>query len=375
MWKIPLFQLHLNNRERSAVDRILANGWLTLGEENQTFEKGFMEYLNSKYCLTVSSGTAALHLALAAVGIRPNDEVIVPSFTFIATVHAVKYLNATPVFSDVISPRIPVLDPGKVGSLITPRTRAVMVVHYAGYPCDMDRFTALARRHNLALIEDCAHCPGAKWNGKHLGTWGEVGCFSFFSNKNLSMGEGGAIITQSWSLYKKLKLLRSHGMTTNTLDRYRGHAHSYDVLEPGFNYRLDEMRAAIGLVQLEKLDSMNSKRRKIVDVYRKCLKDTELDLPFIDYEKAEGVDHIMPVFLPSGNKRLQIMQKMKEQGIQTSIHYPPAHQFTEFHGVKHTDLSVTEDLGFREITLPLYPSMSEKDVHFVASSLIEAMRS
>jgi dTDP-4-amino-4,6-dideoxygalactose transaminase len=373
-WNIPLFKIHFDEKEGSAVDRVLTSGWLTLGAENQKFEKEFEEHLNSKHCLTVSSGTAALHLALRGVGIRPNDEVIVPSFTFVATVHAIRYLNAIPVFGDIISARRPVLDPAKVESLITPRTRAVVVVHYAGYPCDMDRFTALVEKYNLKLVEDCAHCPGAKWNGKHLGTWGDAGCFSFFSNKNLSMGEGGAILTHTKALYEKMKLLRSHGMTTNTLDRYEGHAHSYDVLETGFNYRLDEIRAAIGLVQLAKLDSMNSKRREIVEIYRKLLKDTELDLPFIDYEKSEGVDHIMPVFSPSGNKRLQIMQKMKERGIQTSIHYPPVHQFREFIGTNHADLSVTEDLGYREITLPLYPSMSEKDVHFVTSSLIEAMR-
>jgi dTDP-4-amino-4,6-dideoxygalactose transaminase len=374
MFKIPLFELDFDNRERSAADRVLARGWLTIGQENRKFEEKFAEYLSSRYCLTVSSGTAALHLALRAAGIGPEDEVIVPSLTFVATAHAVKYLNAVPVFADIIGSSRPILDPDKVESLISPRTKAVVVVHYAGYPCDMDRFIVLAGKYNLALIEDCAHCPGAKWNGKFLGTWGKAGCFSFFSNKNLSMGEGGAIATQSSEVYEKLKLLRSHGMTTSTIDRYKGHAHSYDVVEPGFNYRLDEMRAAIGLVQLAKLDSMNSKRRELVETYRRHLKDTSLDLPFVDYEKAEGVDHIMPVFLPGEKNRLQIMRKMKIRGIQTSIHYPPVHLFTEFRDVRHADLSITERLGSREITLPLYPSMSKKDVRHVVSKLIETLR-
>lgn len=374
MWKIPLFKLPIDEKEKTAVNRVLARGWLTIGQENQEFEKEFGKFLNSKYCLTVSSGTAALHLALIAVGVQPGDEIIVPSFTFVATANAVRYLGAVPVFCDVIGAERPVLDPVKVESLINPKTKGIIVVHYGGYPCDMDKFCSLAKKYDLKLIEDCAHCPGAKWNGKFLGTWGDAGCFSFFSNKNLIMGEGGAILTQSKELYERIKLLRSHGMTTLSLDRYKGHAFSYDVLETGFNYRLDEIRAAIGLAQLKKLTSMNAKRRKLVEIYRSLLDGTGIELPFINYKKADGVNHIMPVFLQKGKERLKVMQKMKEQGIQTSIHYPPVHKFTAFKGVKRTYLAVTEDLGEREITLPLYPTMSEYDVHFVVSGLIKALK-
>ncbi len=374
MWKIPLFQIPFDEKEQTAVNRVLNGGWLTIGQENQEFEKKFGKFLNSKYCLTVSSGTAALHLALIALRIQPNDEVIVPSFTFVATANAVRYLGAVPVFGDVIGAERPVLNPVKVESLINPKTKGIIVVHYGGYPCDMDKFCSLAKKYNLKLIEDCAHCPGAKWNGKFLGTWGDAGCFSFFSNKNLIMGEGGAVLIQSKELYERIRLLRSHGMTTLTLDRYKGHAFSYDVIETGFNYRLDEIKAAIGLAQLKKLTSMNAKRRKLVEIYRSLLDGTGTEMPFINYEKADGVDHIMPVFLPKGKERLKVMQKMKEQGIQTSIHYPPIHKFTAFKGVKRTNLTVTEDLGEREITLPLYPTMSEDDVHFVVSNFIKALK-
>ncbi len=374
MWKIPLFKLSFDEKEQTAVSIVLDRGWLTIGQENQKFEMEYGKYHNSNYCLTVNSGTAALHLAIITVGIHPNDEVIVPSFTFVATANAVRYLGAIPVFGDIIGAERPVLDPVRVESLINPKTKGIIVVHYAGYPCDMDSFSSLAKKYNLKLIEDCAHCPGAKWNGKFLGTWGDAGCFSFFSNKNLIMGEGGAVLTQSKELYERIKLLRSHGMTTLTLDRYKGHTFSYDVLETGFNYRLDEIRAAIGLAQLKKLTSMNAKRRKLVEIYRSLLDGTGIELPFINYEKADGVDHIMPVFLPKGKERLKVMQKMKEKGIQTSIHYPPVHKFTAFKEAKSTNLAVTEDLGDREITLPLYPTMSEDDVYFVVRSLIEALK-
>jgi dTDP-4-amino-4,6-dideoxygalactose transaminase len=374
MYRIPLFRLGFDDRERLAINRVLESGWLTIGKENSMFERRLGQYLNSKYCLTVSSGTAALHLALTAVGICPNDEVIVPSFTFVATAHAVKYLNAIPVFGDVVSAKMPVLDPDDVESRITAKTRAVIVVHYAGYPCDMDRFAALSEKHNLKLIEDCAHSPGAKWNGKHLGTWGDVGCFSFFSNKNLSTGEGGAILTQSGRLYERVKLLRSHGMTSLSLQRYEGHGFGYDVMETGFNYRLDEMRAAIGLAQLEKLSSMNEKRRTLMELYRRLLDHSQIELPFLDYDKADGVDHIAPVFLPLGKERLQVMKRMKQRGIQTSIHYNPVHLFTAFRAQKNPGLPVTEDLGAREMTLPLYPSMTTDDVYFVVSNLCRALR-
>ena len=373
MWKIQLFKLDFGDAEKDAVRRVLESGWLTMGEENQKFEEEFGDYHKSKYCLSVSSCTAALHLALVAVGIRPAEEVIVPSLTFVATANAVRYVGAIPVFADVIGAERPVLDPLAVEKSITPQTRAIIVVHYAGYPCDMDAFRSLADRYNLKLIEDCAHCPGARWNGRYLGTWGDVGCFSFFSNKNLSVGEGGAILTQSEEVYEKIKLLRSHGMTSLTLDRYKGHSFSYDVVETGYNYRFDEIRAALALVQLHRLEEMNKKRRRLMSLYRTALKDADVDLPFLDYEKAEGVDHIMPVFLHQGIDRQKVMEYMKEEGIQTSIHYPAIHRFSNFKGSRCGDLSVTEALSDRVVTLPLYPQMTEDDVDLVVRTFKQAV--
>lgn len=369
IWKIPLFNLCFDEQEREAVNRVMDRGWLTMGPENQQFEEQFAQFHKSKHCLTAANCTAALHMAVASVGIMPGDEVIVPSLTFVATANAVRYAGATPVFADCISANRPILDPQSVEKCITPKTRAIIVVHYAGYPCDMDEFCRIACANNLKLIEDCAHCPGGMWNGKYLGTWGDVGCFSFFSNKNMSMGEGGAILVQSDELAEKLKLMRSHGMTTLTLDRHKGHAFSYDVTALGYNYRLDEMRAAIGLAQLEKLPEMNLKRRAIVEFYRKLLSQLPVEIPFLHYEKASGVDHIMPIFLKNEVDRTSLMTRMREMGIQTSIHYPCIHQFSDFKNSVHGALPVTEDLSKRELTLPLYPSMTEADVEQVVSAL------
>jgi len=369
VWSIPLFNLAFDEREKAAVDRVLDRAWLTMGPEIEEFERRFAAFTGSDYCVAVSSCTAALHMALLVAGIGPGDEVIVPSFTFVATANAIRYVQAIPVFADIQSTSYPVIDPKAVEEKITSRTRAILIVHYGGYPCDMDAYTALAKTHNLHLIEDCAHSPGAKWDGKAVGTFGTAGCFSFFSNKNLSMGEGGAIVTSSETIFEKCKHLRSHGMTTQTLDRHKGHAYSYDVVTMGFNYRLDEIRAALGAVQLEKLPEMNSRRKELVGLYRRLLSELPVELPFCTYPKAHGVDHIMPIFLSASVDRKKLMQWMKQKGIQTSIHYPAIHHFSSFSDYKGIHLPITDSLSQRELTLPLYPSMSETDVHRVVSVL------
>lgn len=340
-----------------------------MGPENIEFEKKFSEYTGGSYCLSVNSCTAALHMAALTLGLGPGDEVIVPSLTFVATANAVRYTGATPVFADVTSASYPVIDPQSIENAVTRSTRAVIVVHYAGYPCNMDAIMEIIRKYNLKLIEDCAHAPGAKWRKKDVGTFGDFGCFSFFSNKNLSMGEGGAILTPVEENFEKCKFLRSHGMTTLTLDRHKGHAYTYDVVAAGYNYRLDEMRASIGLVQLEKLPEMNRKRKQVMQTYRSLLADLPVEVPFTHYDHAEGVDHIMPVFLPDGIDREKVMAYMKAEGIQTSIHYPCIHMFTDFLQYKHGPLQITEDLSRRVLTLPLFPDLETNQIKTVVTTL------
>jgi dTDP-4-amino-4,6-dideoxygalactose transaminase len=376
MWKVPLSDLSFGPEEEEAVAAVVRSGWLTMGERTAAFERAFGEALGTERALAVTNCTAALHMAYAAVGVGPGDEVVCPSLTFVATANAALLTGANVVLADVVDEQDLSIDPADVERKITPRTKAITVVHYAGYPCDMDALTAIAEEHGVALVEDVAHAPLAKHRGRALGTIGDVGCFSFFSNKNLATGEGGAVVARTEELLAKLKLMRSHGMTTLTLDRHKGHAFSYDVVLPGFNYRIDELRAALGLVQLGRLAEGNAARRRVVDRYRERLaREPRVTVPYRDFEArgiGESAYHIFPVLLPPGAPREHVMAGMKARGVQTSVHYPPIHAFSH-HGassrVKKDGLAKTDALAARELTLPLFPRMTPEMVDEVVSAL------
>jgi dTDP-4-amino-4,6-dideoxygalactose transaminase len=237
----------------------------------------------------------------------------------------------------------------------------------------MQEIMDIAARHGLAVIEDAAHAPGASLNGKSLGTWGEIGCFSFFSNKNLSTGEGGMVVTDREDLVQKIRLLRSHGMTSLTWDRHLGHASTYDVVELGYNYRIDEIHSALGLTQLAKLEQDNAWRRNITQCYRDGLRETTLGLPFRDSAGVSSA-HLFPVLLPEGVNRQQFIDAMQSTGVQTSIHYPPIHSFS-FYRERYPSISLThtENVAAREVTLPLYPTMKDEDVDYVIQSVRVAL--
>ena len=256
MWKIPLCEMSLGQRESEAIQKVLSSGWLTMGEITHEFEQRFAELVGVKHALAVSSCTAALHLANQVLGIGPGDEVICPALTFVATANAIVYVGARPVFADIESFDNFSISAEDIEAKITDKTKAILVVHYAGYPCDMDQITDVAKRYQLRIIEDCAHAPGASYHGKPCGSIGDLGCFSFFSTKNMTTAEGGMLTTNDEQLAERLRIMRSHGMTSLTLDRHKGHAFSYDVVELGYNYRMDEIRAALGLVQLGCIPSM-----------------------------------------------------------------------------------------------------------------------
>ncbi len=355
---------------------VIRSGWLTMGQTTEEFERRFAEAVGVRHALAVTNGTAALHLAGLAVGLGPGEEVICPSLSFVAGANSILYTGAEPVFADVTSLNDLTISPADIAAKITPRTKAVQVMHYAGQPCDMEPIMDLARAHHLAVIEDCAHAPGAALNGRHCGALGQIGCFSFFSNKNMTTGEGGMVTTDDDQLAAKIRLMRSHGMTTLTLERHRGHAFSYDVVALGYNFRLDEIRAAIGLAQLDKLALFNARRSLLAEHY--CQRLSEIDglaAPF-GFGRGLSINHIMPVILDQDLDRAAFMRFMKQKGVQTSIHYPPIHLF-EFYkrrlNGQRPFLPLTEAAGRREVTLPLYPSMDEGDVEFVCQAIEEFM--
>lgn len=368
-WKVPLADLDYGPEEEQAVMQVLRNRWLTMGEITKEFEDSFAQYLGIKHAIAVTNGTTALHLACQALEIGPGDEVIVPSLSFVATANAVLYTGADVRFADIIGPDELNISPKSIEKLINPRTKAIIVMHYGGYPCQMPIIMELARAYRLRVIEDAAHAPGASLNGQNMGTWGDIGCFSFFSNKNLSTGEGGMLVTKRDDVATKIRLLRSHGMTSLTWDRHQGHAYSYDVVDLGYNFRIDEIRAALGLVQLEKLSTNNARRNDIVDYYRAELEPTGLNLPF---SGVEGVPshHIAPILLPKQVDREAFIHRIHAAGIQTSIHYPPIHHFS-YYRKKYSGVSlpITEEVAAREVTLPLFPTMGLDKVQQVISAV------
>lgn len=372
MWKVPLFDVDFGREEKDAVAGVLDSGWLTMGRVTAEFEREFAEFTGSRHAIAVCNGTAALHLAHKALGLGRGDEVIVPALTFVAGANAVLYCGARPVFADIVSQDDLTISPDDIEAKITENTRGIQVMHYGGYPCDMEKIVEIARRHRLSIVEDCAHAPNAELNGVKCGNWGDVGCFSFFSNKNFTTGEGGMVVTDSDELAVKIRLMRSHGMTTLTLDRHNGHAFSYDVVEEGYNYRIDEMRAALGLAQLKKLEMYNHRRRELVQVYVDCLGEMdEITIPFVNHG-GHSACHIFPILAKDSVARDSLMEYLKSRGIQSSIHYPPIHLFSQYKKYSPTGtvrLAVTEDVASREVTLPLFPTMSREDIVYVCDAI------
>ena len=375
MWKVPLFELNYDETELRAAADVIASRWLTMGERIDAFEQAFAEFLGGEVEATaVSSCTAALHMAVLMAGVGPGDEVIIPALTFVADANVVAMTGATPVLADSVSLDDWNVSAETIRARITGRTRAVIVVHYAGYPCAMDEIVALCRERDLFLIEDVAHAPGASWRGSACGVMGDVGCFSFFSNKNLSIGEGGMLVTADPELHQRARHLRSHGMTTLTLDRHKGRAISYDVVRPGLNYRMDEIRAAIGLAQLEKLVEANRRRGELVRFYVERLAGCEgVDAPFQSLGDVEPAWHIAPVLLDEAIDRERVIGCLREQGIQSSIHYPSFRAFSAWRDHEFPPTPVADRISDRVLTLPLFPTMTFDQVDAVVEALMDAL--
>ena len=375
MWKVQLFKLNFDGQEQEAVKEVLDSAWITMGQKTLGFESAFTSYLGEGVKgLAVSNGTAALHMAVLALGIGAGDEVITPSLTFIADQNVVTMAGAKNVLADITSNDDWSMDPADIEAKITPKTKAVLIVHYAGFACDMDAICEICKKHNLYLIEDCAHTPGADYKGRALGTFGDVSCFSFFTNKNLSVGEGGMVVTKSDEILERLRGLRSHGMTVPSFDRFKGRAITYDVAMPGLNYRIDEMRAALGLVQLKKLDGANEARTKLVNHYYERLDGVNgIKIPFRNFMRGKPNFHIMPIMLEDGIDRIAVIESMKADEIQTSIHYPVIQNFTGYKGIVNATPKA-QYASEHELTLPLYPTMTIEQVDLVCDALIKALK-
>ena len=356
-WRVPLADVVVPEEDIAAVAAVYRSGWLSMGPETEALERDFAAYTGAPHAIAVANGTAALHLICVAAGLGPGDEVIVPSMTFVATVNAIAYTRATPVFADVQGLPEPWLDPARVASAMTPRTRAIMAMDYGGHPGALGAIEALARDRGVTLLEDAAHAAGSWSEGRHLGTVGLAGAFSFFSNKNLAVGEGGMVVTSDDEIATRIRLLRSHGMTTLSWDRHRGHATGYDVVDLGFNYRMDEPRAALARRRLERLDAENGRRRLLDARYREHLDGVPgLACALPPVPGARLAHHLFTVVVDADVERDGVRAALASAGIQTSVHYPPAHRFSIY--ASDAPLPVTEAYGARAISLPMFATMT-----------------
>ncbi|MEA2361954.1 MAG: hypothetical protein QOD71_1099 [Thermoleophilaceae bacterium] len=373
---IPLFDVQLQQPHIDAVADTLRSGWLTMGPRTQEFEQVFAEHLGSRHAIALANCTAALHLAYLAAGVGPGDEVIVPAITFVATAAAARYCGAEPVFAEVKGTHDLGIHPEDVQSRITPRTKAVCAVHYGGYAADLAALRELCEDAGIALIEDAAHSPSATPLGdsRKLGTHGQSGCFSFFSNKVLSCGEGGLLATDDDEVAAQARSLRSHAMTTGTWDRHRGHAPGYDVVGVGYNYRMDEPRAALLTARMAGLEDDIAARRRLVHRYRELLADLPgVSVPYDNAEVDVSSCYVMPVIVEDHELRDPLRAFMlEERRVQTSVLYPALHELSAYAGPAR-ELPRSELVARAELTLPLFPTLSEADQDRTVSALADGV--
>lgn len=368
----------IGEEEVEAVTEVLRSNWLTTGAKTRRFEEVFSNLLGGRYAVAVNSCTAGLHALLKAAGVGPGDEVIVPAMTFCATANVVMHLGARPVMVD-IDPLSFALTAENAEKAITPRTKAIMPVHYAGNPCDMEPLWELAKAKNLAVIEDAAHAVGTYYRGEHVGTRGDGASFSFYATKNITTGEGGMLIGRpEWE--DRLRQLTLHGLSKNAYNRYeKGGSWYYEVTEPGFKYNMTDIQSAIGLAQFEKLERMQSRRAWMESRYREAFQSVEQLILPPQADESKGDRHSWHLYLlrldPHWNRNAFI-GKLTDAGIGTSVHYIPLHLHPAYKelGYEEGDFPISEGLYRQEVSLPLYPAMSDESVQRVIDAVLSAAK-
>jgi len=368
--KVPFFLPTITKDDKKVVSEALDRSLLTDGPKLREFESSFAKFTGAKYAVGVSNATSALHLSLKAVGIEKNDEVIVPNMTFIATANAVLLCNAIPVFADVNDDLT--ISPDSILENITSKTKAILPVHFAGKACNMNQLKKIAKSKNISIIEDCAHAIGTSYNNVHVGNFGKAGCFSFYPTKNITTIEGGMIITNSLKIASFLKTMRNHGITKSLSQRYLGaKPWDYDVKKPGYNYRLDEIRAALGLSQLKRIKRINKIREKLFDYYNSKLNEVE---GIITPSKSKfGNDsfhlYICRIQNKFGITRDNLYKKLLSMGIRTTVHYKPLHEYSALKKFKnrHERLENSKKIYKEIISLPFYLNMTKKEQDIVVN--------
>jgi len=371
--ELPFFVPWVTEEDKKAVLEVLDSRWLTGGPKAKEFEKLFTDYTGAKYSVSVNSCTAALHLAMRALNIGPGDEVIVPVLTFAATANAPLFVGAKPVFADVDEKTFNI-SPKQIEQKITKKTKAIIVVHYGGQPCDMKEIMEIAEDHDVKVVEDCAHALSALYQGKNVGTFGAVGCFSFYPTKIITTLEGGMATTQDKEIANKMQILREHGMTRTAFARENKANWYYDVVDLGYNYRMNEVQAALGISQLKRIDEINEKRKEAAKYYTKRL--SEIEGIITPYE-AEDRTHLYHLYVirvlkkKFGIDRNDLFKNLSASGIGTSVHYTPLHFLTFYKNLGYGNQSfpVAERVSKEILSLPLFPTISKLQINFVVKEI------
>jgi dTDP-4-amino-4,6-dideoxygalactose transaminase len=360
--KFPAYEPWISNDDKKIVNKTLSQSMLTLGPQLEKFEDNFSKYSNAKYAIAVSNCTAALHLSLMALGIKKNDEVIIPDLTFVADANAILACNAKPVIADINHDNF-FLSISNIKKNITKKTKAIIPVHIYGQVCNIEEIMDVAKDNNLKVIEDCAHAVGTFYKSKHVGTLGSTGCFSFYPTKNITTAEGGMVITNSKQIAEKVRQLRSHGMTKSLKNRYSSeYPWVFDIIEPGYNYRLDEIRAALGITQLKRIKKINELRKKASSYYHKNLQNIPgIILPDMVNDKSHSYHlYTIRVTKPYKLSRNQLFKKLKDHGIRTTVYWMPVHKYTAYQQfAKKSNVTTTTKIYDEILALPLFPNISK----------------
>lgn len=359
--EIPFFIPLITNEDKEIIKKVLNSTLLTLGPELEKFEKKFAKFTDAKYAIGVSNATAALQLALKTLKINKDDEVLIPDLTFIATASSVLNNGGIPVLVDVEKDSLNI-SVESIKKKITSKTKAIIVVHFAGRACNMKEIMKIAKLNNLRVIEDCAHAIGTRFCNKHVGTFGDIGCFSFYPTKNITTIEGGMVITNSKKNFDNVKSLRNHSMTKSLSQRYSsGNPWDYDIIEPGYNFRLDEIRSALGSSQLQRIKKLNQLRRNACKYYNQHLQKVKgIKTPSISSNDSCHL-YVIRITSEYGITRNQLYKKLLKNKIRTTVHYKPLHKFSIFKKYKNSkDLANSSQIYEEILSLPLYPQISQK---------------
>jgi len=372
--EIPFFVPWVTKEDKKAVIEALSSRWLTGGPRATEFEKMFANYLGTKHATAVNSCTAALHLAMRALNIGPGDEVIVPVFTFAATANAPLFVGANPVFADIDEKTFNI-SPKDIQNKITKKTKAIIVVHYGGQPCDMKEIMQIAKRHNLHVVEDCAHSLGAQYMNQKTGSIGTISCFSFYPTKIITTLEGGMTTTNDEEMAKQIQVLREHGMTRGAFDREKTATWYYNVVNLGYNYRLNEVQAALGISQLKRIDEINKKRIEAAHYYTQKLKEIDRIIPPYEANDRTHVYHLYVIRVIEQKRRInrdELYTRLSKKGIGLSVHYTPLHLLTFYKktlGYKRGDFPIAEQISKEVLSLPIYPTITKAQINHVIKEL------